>query len=129
MDTSIQKSVFNVGKNRETLWHLGHSLPSPLRVIETLLPMCTAKKIGVPFFCSSQCGAMVHPKKGRLLAFLILCQSQLTEALIPDKQSRPRRLGLSSHTQPLLVKKKRSLGTAGQYYCRNWNPHTQLVGF
>lgn len=55
--------------------------------------------------CIAPFGAMVSPQRDKLLAFLILCQSHLSEALISDKQSRPRRLGLFPHSASTCRKK------------------------
>lgn len=102
METCIQESPLNLGKNMESLQHLGHSFPSFFHILEALLPTCIVKKTGVPFLPAPSLGLRPHPRRGRRLAFLRHHHSHLTE----DKQSRPRGLGPSSPTQPPMVEKK-----------------------
>lgn len=81
-----------------------------LSVLQEFYSQCVPprRRQGFPFLPAPSLCLWFHPRRSRLLAFLILHQLHFIEALISEKQSRPGVLGLFSLTQPPLVGKKLS---------------------
>ena len=63
MENYLFKKIYLILVRIGSLWHLGHSFPSPLFASKVLLSMCTTKNIRVPFLPSFQPGPMVSPQK------------------------------------------------------------------
>ena len=105
MENYLFKKIYLILVRIGSLWHLGHSFPSPLFASKVLLSMCTTKNIRVPFLPSFQPGPMVSPQKEQAAGLSHPLPLHFIEALISDKQSRPDGLSLSSPTQPPLTGK------------------------
>ena len=63
MEVHLFKKIYLILVRIGSLWHLGHSFPSPLFATKVLLSTCTAKNIRLPFLPSFQPGPMVSPQK------------------------------------------------------------------